>query len=86
MFERKYDVVRSGTNKGRIMKRSNSRLIPEDEPLFIFRAQDRKAICALVAYNMVLDNLEQKESVTKSINDFRRFQEEHPKRMKEPDL
>ena len=79
MFERKYKI-----KDERIVKRDNDVPIPDDEPLFIFRAQDRKALPALVAYNMVLDCLEQKESVMKSINDFRDFQERHPERMKEP--
>ncbi len=52
--------------------------------MFIFRAKDRKALAALVAYNGILDNLDQKAEVTKSINDFRRFQEEHPEKMAEP--
>ena len=79
MHERKYKI-----KDGRIVKKSNEVPIPDDEPLFIFRAKDRKALAALVAYNMILDNLDQKAEVTKSVNDFRRFQEEHPDRMKEP--
>jgi len=69
---------------GKIVKRDGEKPIPDDEPLFIFRAKDRKALAVLVAYNMILDNLNQKEEVTKSVNDFRRFQEEHPERMAEP--
>ena len=79
MHERKYKIL-----DGRIVKRSNERPIPEDEPIFIFRAKDRKALAALMAYNMILDNLDQKESVMKSINDFRDFSEKHPELMSEP--
>ena len=79
MHERKYTI-----KDGRLVKRDNQIPIPDDEPLFIFRAKDRKALAALVAYNMILDNLDQKESVTKSINDFREFQEKHPEKMGEP--
>jgi hypothetical protein len=79
MHERKYKI-----KDGRLVKRSNEVPIPEDEPLFIFRAKDRKALAALVAYNMILDNLEQKEQVTKSVNDFRAFLENHPELMAEP--
>lgn len=79
MHERKYKIM-----DGRIVKRSNEVPIPDSEPLFIFRAQDRKSLAALVAYNMILDNLDQKAAVTKSINDFRQFQEDHPERMGEP--
>lgn len=80
MNERKYRI-----KDGRLVKRSNEVPIPEDEPVFIFRAQDRKALSALVAYNVILDNLNQKAEVMKSINGFRGFQEKFPERMKEPD-
>jgi len=79
MHERKYKIM-----DGRLVKRDNEVPISDDEPLFIFRAKDRKALAALVAYNMILDNLEQKAEVTKSINDFRRFQEQYPEKMREP--
>jgi len=79
MHERKYKI-----KDGRLVKKSNEVPIPENEPLFIFRAKDRKALSALVAYNMILDRLDQKESVTKSINDFRDFQEKNPELMQEP--
>lgn len=79
MHERKYTI-----KDGQIVKKSNQVPIPDDEPLFVFRAKDRKALAALVAYHMILDNLDQMEEVQKSINDFRRFQEEHPEKMGEP--
>ena len=79
MHERKYKI-----EDNKIVKRSNGHPIPDDEPLFIFRAKDRKALPILVAYNQILDNLTQKESVTKSINDFRAFMEKHTERMSEP--
>ena len=79
MHERKYEI-----KDGRIVKRGTLVPIPDDEPLFIFRAQDRKALAALVAYNMICDKIEQRESVTKSIIDFREFQEKYPERMGEP--
>lgn len=86
MHERKYDIEREGPNQGRIVKRKGRVPIPDDEPLFVFRAKDRKALAALTAYSMILDNLEQKAQVKKSIDDFRDFQEKYPDRMKEPDL
>lgn len=80
IYERKYKI-----KDGRLVKRSNEVAIPEDEPCFVLRAKDRKALLALVAYNMVLDNLAQKEAVMKSINDFRSFQEQNPDKMGEPE-
>ncbi len=79
MYERKYTI-----KDNKLVKRSNQVPVPEDEPLFIFRAKDRKALAAMVAYSLILDNLDQKAEVTKSVNDFRRFQEEHPEKMAEP--
>ena len=79
MHERKYMI-----KDGQIVKRIGEKPIPDDEPLFIFRAKDRKALAALVAYSMILDNLDQKAEVTKTIQDFRAFQEKNPDRMAEP--
>ena len=79
MHERKYKI-----KDNQIVKRDTEVPIPDYEPLFIFRAKDRKALPALVAYNMIIDNLEQKEAVTKSIHDFREFQINFPNKMAEP--
>ena len=79
MHERKYKFI-----NGRLVKKVNEVPVPDDEPVFIFRAKDRKALPALVAYIMILDNLDQKAEVTKSINDFRAFQEMNPEKMAEP--
>ena len=79
MFERKYKIL-----DGKLVKRDGEKPVPEDEPLFTLRAKDRKALPVLLAYNMILDDLEQKEEVTKVINDFRRFQELNPQKMGEP--
>lgn len=79
MHERKYQII-----DNKLVKRSNQVPVPDNEPLFIFRAKDRKALATLVAYNMILDNLDQKAEVTKSINDFRAYQEMNPDKMAEP--
>jgi hypothetical protein len=80
MFERKYKIL-----DDKLVKRDKSIPVPEDEPLFILRAKDRKALPALLAYHMILDRLDQKEAVTKCIKDFREFQEKHPELMGEPE-
>ena len=79
MHERKYQI-----QDNRLVKRSNQVPVPDDEPVFIFRAKDRKALPILLAYLLILDNLDQKEEVTKSVNDFRAFQEMYPEKMAEP--
>lgn len=81
MHERKYTI----NDNRQLVKRENQVPIPNDEPLFILRAQDRKALPALSHYLAILDTLEHKAEVMKSINDFREFQEMNPERMKEPD-
>ena len=80
MMERKYKIL-----DGKIVNRKSGKEVPEDEPLFIFRAQDKKALAALVAYSLVVDKLEHRAQIQKDIEDFRAFQEKHPERMKEPD-
>ena len=79
MHERKYTI-----QNNKLVKKSNLVPVPDDEPVFIFRAKDRKALAALVAYHVILDNLDQKAEVYKSINDFRAFQEMNPEKMAEP--
>lgn len=80
MYERKYKIVNN-----KLVKRDKEIPVPEDEPLFILRAKDRKALPAILAYHMILDRLDQKEAVTKCVNDFREFQEKHPELMSEPE-
>lgn len=80
MNERKYTI----NEEGKIIKKSNGIPIPDDEPLFIFRAKDRKALAAITAYAMILDNLDQREEVMKSVALFRKFQEDNPEKMGEP--
>lgn len=79
MHERKYKIM-----DGKLVKRIGEKPIPDDEPIVVFRAKDRKALPVLVAYNLILDNLEQKAEFTKTINDFRAFQEMNPEKMAEP--
>ena len=80
MRERKYEI-----RDGILVKRATGVPVPEDIPLFIFLATDRKALAALLAYSVVCDDLEHRESIMKSINDFREFLRKHPDRVKEPD-
>lgn len=80
MQERKYKI-----EDGRLVRRADGVPVPEDEPLFILRAQDRNALPVLVAYNAICQNLEHNANVTKSIKDFTDFRNSNPERMKEPD-
>jgi hypothetical protein len=44
--EPKYDV----TPEGRIINRASGEIIPDDEPIFIFRARDTYALSVLLYY------------------------------------
>ena len=69
----------------RIVNRESGKAIPEDEPVFIFRASDVYAREALEAYACVLPPGAHRDAVVQRVADFARFSYEHPDRMKEPD-
>lgn len=79
MYERKYKLVNN-----QVVKRADGVPVPEDEPLFIFRGKDSKALSILIAYHALLDNLEQKAEVKLCIQDFKNFQVQNPDKMAEP--
>lgn len=79
--EPKYTV----TKHGRLVNRATGVAIPDDEPVFVFRAQDRKAIDALSAYALVVEDAAHGAVVAQRIAQFRHFQDTHPTRTKEPD-
>lgn len=84
MNERKYKIeVQDGI--GTLVNRATGRPMPDDEPLFILRAQDVNALPALTAYMVLCKDLTHREESNKSIVDFRNFRDQHPERMKEPD-
>jgi len=61
----------------RIVNTSTGAIIPEDEPLFLFRAKDALAISTLVAYKQMCINTdckpEQIAGVEREINKFRNY-------------
>ncbi len=78
--EPKYDAV-----DGRLVNRITGKPIPDDEPVFILRAQDRKALAALRHYRDDCEYPEQKAAIDKRIDEFTEYQKAHPDRVKEPD-
>ena len=70
---------------GRIVNRSTGKPIPDDEPVMVFRAQDRNAVPMLWAYYDACQIPDHKAVIKSRIADFERFAKEHPERMKEPD-
>jgi hypothetical protein len=84
MQERKYKIeVQDGV--GTLVNKFTGKPVPDDEPLFILRAQDVNALPALMAYRVLCKDLQHSEEVTKSVLDFINFSVKHPDRMKEPD-
>jgi len=80
MHERKYKIL-----ENRLVRRSDSVPVPDDEPLFILRAQDRNALATLMTYVSICVNLEHRRNVMKTVNDFTNFRNNNPEKMKEPD-
>lgn len=78
--EPKYDV-----REGRIVNRRTGQPIPDDEPVFVFRAKDRRALTALTAYYAAITNPEHAKAVAVRIESFKAFAAGHPERMREPD-
>lgn len=79
--EPKYDV----NAEGRIFNRATGQVIPDDEPVMIFRARDKHAIQALMYYANHCVDPAHVAIVDQRIDDFRAFRKAHPDRMKEPD-
>jgi hypothetical protein len=74
--------------KGQIVNRESGAAIPDDEPIFILRARDVSAVGTLEQYhnlNRGSSPPEHLEAVQKRVDQFRKFAEEHPDRMKVPD-
>jgi hypothetical protein len=78
--EPKYDV-----RDGRIVNRRTGQPILDDEPIFVFRAKDRRALTALTAYYAAITNPEHAKAVAVRIESFKAFAAAHPERMREPD-
>lgn len=75
----------SASADGRIVNRATGEPIPDDEPVFIFRARDKHAASALIFYRDQCKNEHHKAVIQSRWEDFMRFWREHPERMKEPD-
>lgn len=80
--EPKYTTAR---NTGRLVNRDTGKPIPDDEPVFVIRAQDIHAVSALRWYRSVVQEPDQIAAVDKRIKAFQDFAAANPARMKEPD-
>ena len=74
-----------GIRDGRIINRQTGEPIPDDEPIFVFRAKDRLTVRILTAYFSAIEDPEHARAVAARLEDFKRFAREHPERTKDPD-
>ena len=70
---------------GKIYNRQSGEVIPDDEPVMVFRARDRHAIDVIIYYLSIINNVEHKIAVSRIVGDFAQFAIKHDDRMKEPD-
>jgi hypothetical protein len=75
----------TATKTGRLVNRETGKPIPDDEPVFVIRAQDIHAVSALRWYRSVVKEPDQQQAVSRRIAHFEAFAAAHPDRMKEPD-
>lgn len=72
----------------RIVKTSNGEILPDDEPLILFRARDYLSLPMLREYRnlSVIDGCNDfhMKGIDAVITEFERFAAEHPERMKQP--
>lgn len=70
---------------GHIVNRKTGEVIPDDEPLFILRGKDIRALDTLRSYLSMIENPAHRTVVEGRMVDFDAFARAHPERMKEPD-
>ncbi len=78
--EPKYEI-----KEGKIYNRQSGEMIPDDEPIFILRARDRKAPSIIAHYAELCQDPTHKDAVRTRSAQFFNWQECHKDRVKEPD-
>ena len=60
--------------------------VPEDEPVFILRGRDLKALSTIRSYQSTFSPMHEHWKATqKVLNDFGEFREQNPEKMSEPE-
>lgn len=72
-------------NDGKICNVATGKPIPDDEPIFIFRAQDVLAEQSLSFYLSMVHVAQHRMAVKNRIEHFKSFRLEHPDRVRAPD-
>ena len=76
----KYDI-----EDGRLINAATGEPIPDDEPVFIMRAKDRRAAVTLSNYRARCKDDQHVAAVGKRVFEFDDYAKRHPELMKEPD-
>lgn len=67
----------------RLTVKTTGKPVPEDEPVFILLASDRRALCAIVAYqNLETPGTRHWQVIQDIIKEFRQYCRENPEAMK----
>lgn len=80
----KYDIEIAGGDP-HLVNAATGAPIPLDEPIFIFRAKDKRAVDALMAYRNACDDQDHVRAIEQRVEDFSHFASTHSGVMKEPD-
>lgn len=84
-MEKKQEPKYKITTRGKLANRDSGQVIPDDEPVMIFRARDKNAAPMIAYYAKLCADEHHKKVVKKRLHDFVDFIHAHPERMKEPD-
>lgn len=86
-MKQKQEPKYANDERGQIINRKTGEPIPDDEPVFIFRARDQHAVAVLTHYARLIINGPHghTEAVHQRMEDFMAFRDANPDRMKVPD-
>lgn len=70
---------------GKLVNRQSGEVIPDDEPVMIFRARDKRAKAAIAYYLGFCEDKTHREAVRLRLFQFEHWFQANPDRMKEPD-
>lgn len=69
---------------GKLVSRATGEAIPDDEPVFILRASDRRALSALIVYYTAHEPGDSRP-IAGRIEAFKAFARAHPEKMQDSD-
>lgn len=72
-------------HNGRLVNRQSDEVIPDDEPLMIFRVRDNYVARVVAFYLSMVTDETHREAVHRRLQQFHAWAKTHPERTKEPD-